>query len=357
MKNLFPRICDAKPEDLTTEVLAYLLQEYEPCLRAFLPLLDGSMDPNTCEVSTQFGISDGRPDLLVREKNGQRIVFIENKPWEGSSLTTIHEEGDQLKRYANALKSDKAVSKTLCLLAIDQNKSNLLQAAATAAGVSPDEITGHYANEGIEFIVVTWEQIFEKIEPVFPDDSVPCFLVHELRDYLFPPATRIPPEILQDEPRIKENWDDVKTVVRQAKEILKRNDNISVLGHSTGPKGYHLCGYFLKDNISNVTFWFGAWLDLRRFFGTKNIRSLFGVQIKFKNEQRSFQNTRGGKTIIAAELLEECSFIHDPPYRGHSNAWEYVFPLSDTSDEEAVSAEDVANAVTELLKKINDSLS
>lgn len=116
MKNLFPRIRNANPEDLTTEVLAYLLQEYEPCLHAFLPLLDESMDPKDCEVSTQFGVAAGRPDLVIREKSGERVVFIENKPWENSSLTTIHEEGDQLKRYANALKSDKATSKTLCLL-------------------------------------------------------------------------------------------------------------------------------------------------------------------------------------------------------------------------------------------------
>lgn len=354
--NLFPRICDAKPEDLTTEVLAYLLQEYEPCLHAFLSLLDSSIDPEACEVSTQFGIADGRPDLVLCEKSGERIVFIENKPWEGSTFTTIREEGDQLKRYANALKTEKATTKTLCLLAIERNKDGLLQAAATAAGVSPDAIRSHYSDEGIEFIVITWEQIFERIEHAFSDDSVPRFLIRELHDYLFPPAMKISPEILKEEPRIKENWEDIKTVVRQAKEILKRNDDISVLGHSTGPNGYYLCGYFLKDNLSNVTFWFGAWLHMRRIFGAYDVRSLFGMQIRFQKEQRSFHNTINRKTVIDPKVLENCGFINDLPQRGSNHGLEYIFPLSGSSDEHAISAEEVADAVAELLKKINDTL-
>lgn len=167
----------------------------------------------------------------------------------------------------------------------------MLQAAAVAAGVSPAELKSHYSEDKIDFVTVTWEQIFEKIEPVFPDGSAAHFLIRELREYLFPPALIISPEILQDEQQIIEHWEEVKTVVRQAKEILKHNDDISILAPSTGLRGYCLCGYFIKDNLSNVTFWFGAWLDLRRFFGSHDIRSLFGVQVRFQKEQQSFHNS------------------------------------------------------------------
>ena len=77
----------------------------------------------------------------------------------------------------------------------EKNKNDLLQTVASEAGegITADEKSlsdNHTKNYGIDFIVITWEQVFESFGAFLPKYAVAEFLVKELRDYLFSPETK-----------------------------------------------------------------------------------------------------------------------------------------------------------------------
>jgi len=353
MTNLFSRIPYATPEDVTTEVLAYLLKAFPSCRSAFLSLIDASANSDDSDVMTQYVINAGRdrPDLVLCDNKGQEIILIENKPWWRSTLTRKHEDSDQLKRYANYLKESDFQKQTLCLLATNQNKDGLVKAAGN-----------------IDFVVITWEQVFDKLEAACsePDSLIVRFLLNELREWMRPwmslTAVEVPPEA----GAIKERWQGVKTVIDRARDIagiIIEND--PSLNHYTFAKisqkfrqdgeGTNFYGYYIHDNKSGLNIFFGAAMSEWRFLRDRGKQSLFVLTAHF----RWGANTQDEKPIIDPDILVKCGFELDkgsPSSPWGSKGCSCVYPLTDSSDGHAINPDELAKALAEVLKKINEEI-
>jgi len=338
MLNLFSLIDSAAPEDVTTEFLAYTLRKFPPCRSAFLSLVGVSANSDSYEVMTQYAINEGRPDLVLCDKN-QGIILVENKPWDSSSFTY----GDQMKRYADHLKTRKEQKKTLCLLATERNKSRLMEEAKVAADIN--------------FVIITWEDVFRKLEAVCSgaESTVASFLLKELQVWMFPPVVEIPPEVLQDEGKIWENWTEIKTIIRQARNIAENDPSLSGFIFMTSPgqtpkanaESVNYFGYYIYDQKSGLCTHFGANMCARRFLKGQ---SLFVLQVR-----KGWGNASGGKTNIDFDILKRCGFAYDEPLP--TRPWwefaEYVSPLTNSSNGNAANPEALAKALAEILKKMS----
>ena len=351
--NLILKTRGKRSENTSSRVLEYLLNEYDSCLAGFMSLFNIETNFDGCSIKPQYRINNGIPDLVIHDNKEQWIVVIENKPWDDSQCTSINEEGDQLKRYANHLKDCNFQRKTLCLLATEGNKDELVQAANVGD------------NEGVEFIVVTWEQLLNQFESIHSADTIPGFLIRELREYVLPPSVTISPDILQDEVRIRENWQDVKILVKRVKDIVKNYSSLSnnySFANSPGIKrnpnaeSMNFCGYYITDKNSNLTYFFSADMSIRRFLGTKEKQSLFALQTRFKEYQNGFHNNRDGRPIIDPEILTKCGFEYEQPRAKGTWQSEYVFPLTDPSEEHDTSPEKLAEALSTILMKTSEMI-
>ena len=310
MSNLISRLPNKKPEDLTTEFLAYLINEFLPYRTAFLSLIDASLKSDDCEVATQFVLNEsrGRPDLILHDDKEQWIVICENKPWD--KISVLHQ--DQLKCYENYLKSEECKDfqkRVLCLLASEKNKKRLLEDAKFV----PDD--------NIKFIVITWQDVFNRFETVCPENTVTNFLIKELQSWMFPPVVAVPTEVLQNEKLIRERWSEIKKLVRQTRDIAAidlSNDYLfmSSPGQNFNPnaESINYFGYYIYNQKSGLAHFFGAHMNARRFLGTLGKESLFVLQVG-KGWSNSLTNK---KSIIDFNILKKHGFEYDEPLRGKS---------------------------------------
>ena len=339
MTTLFSKICIAH-EDTTTEVLAYLLKEFPACRSAFLSLVDPSVNAAGYEIATQYVISEGRPDLVLCDKKDQGIILVENKPWDSSSLTG----GNQLERYAEYLKTCKYQKKMLCLLATNSNKSRLLESAKNVSG--------------IKFAVITWEDVFRTLDSASAgtEHMVARFLLDDLRAWMFPPVVVIPPEVLQKEEQILEQWSEIKTIVRQARNIAAGDSSLSGYQFMPSPgqtpkpdeKSMNYFGYYIYDRKSGLCLFFGAIMNAMRFLKDK---SLFVLQVR-----KGWDNASGGKSDINFDALTRCGFAYDAPSSPSRSWWEaveYVYPLTDST---GASPEKLAEALAGILIKTSGEI-
>jgi len=337
MSNLFSRIAHACYEDVTTEVLAYLLKEYPSCRSAFLSLVDASVNVGDYEVETQYVIDKGRPDLVLHDNKGQAIVLVENKPWDDSFFTY----GDQLERYAQYLTASKFQKKKLCLLATDQNKDALTKAAGN-----------------VDYVLLTWEEVFAQLKTACSgtEYAVASFLLNELQAWMFPPAIVISPEVLQAEERIWENWVDVTTIVRQARNMAANDASLSDYRFMPSPgsnpkpdaESRNFFGYYIYDKKSGLAYWFGANIDARRFLKGQ---SLFVLQVR-----KGWENASGGKSDIDFDILKGCGFAYHEPSRSEPWACEYVYPLTGSANGNTANPAELAKALAEILKTTSEAL-
>jgi hypothetical protein len=317
------------------------MKEFPSCRSAFLSLVDAPGNACDYEVETQYVISNGRPDLVLCDK-GQGIIMVENKPWDNSFFTY----GDQLERYAEHLKTCKFQKKTLCLLATQKNRSRFR--------LVEEEKN---ATDGINFVVITWEQVFDKLESACSrtENMVPVFLLKELNAWMFPPVVEIPPEVLQDNRRIWENWVAIKPIVKQARDIAASDLSLSDYMFMTSPgqnqkptaESMNSFGYYIYDMKSGHCLFFGAHMDARRFLGGQ---SLFVLQVR-----KGWENLSGGKSDIDFDALKKCGFTYDEPSR-NTSACEFVYPLTDSAVGHNISPDKLADALAEILKKTSEEI-
>jgi len=344
---LIPRLPNKKPEDIATEVLAYLLEAFPPCRSAFLSLVGAQATVSDVEINTQYPVNDGQPDLVLHVDGEQWMILIENKPWSRSSFTSKHEGSDQLKRYAKHLKESGFQKKTLCLLATNYNSNRLLEEAQF---VPDDDIT---------FVVITWEQVFEKLASACSEKPASDFLLKDLQAWMFPPVVEIPSEVLQDEGRIWENWTEIKTIIRQARNIAANDPSLSGFEFMSSPgqnpkpnaDSMNYFGYYIKDKQSGLWSFFGANVSTRRFLKGQ---SLFVLQVR-----KGLYNTSSGKsTLEDFDILKRCGFEYDAP--SPSRPWweaaEYVHPLTDSSNGGTANPEALAKALAEILGKMSEAI-
>lgn len=353
MSDLFSTFCDSlKKENATTEILAYLLNKPTACRSKFLSLIGASADSADYEIDTQYKIKNvGTPDLVLCNRKNQEIILIENKPWLDSVFTTKHDEGDQLKRYADWLRTSSYQKKTLCLLAIKGNSSRL-------QFVPDDDIT---------FVVITWEEVLDELETVCPENTVEEFLCQEFRGW-FPRPTTLEPEMQQSKTSIKHDWEKVLAVVKGARNFAKIDSSCySFSAFSSGktktdvageakPDNQYYCGYYITDQGSGLTYYFGANLLAWEFLARLGKQSRFVLQVRFDKHQTGFGNKslkESPKNI--PEILKGCDFEYDKPL-GTNEACEYVYPLIDSSDGHTIHPEKIADALTEVLNKVSEKI-
>lgn len=359
MTNLFFRIRPDRHEDASTEILAFLLQEYPECRNAFLSLVNSASTDGEYAVKTQHVINGGRPDMLIQ--SDQEIVFIENKPHDYSSFTDGNAEKDQLKRYSEALKSSVVESKKLVLLATEDNKESLLLEAANAEGVSADEksLFAHYDKEGIKFSLVTWERVLDALDASQIVDPIFRFLLDQLRGFVIVPVRKIPKEVYLEEETIRKSWIQIKEDVKNVKCLIAKRlkPGDYTYNHSCSQSMTDFYGYFIRDNKTHITYWFGVDLATWRYFKTVGKNSAYGVRVCFLHEQNTFVNSSEGRPIIDPKILLECGFEYDStPQAGGIPEREYVFSLADSSDGNEITNKELADSFVSIITRVNEKL-
>jgi hypothetical protein len=373
--NLFTSLYGWLQEEPTSKTLAYLLEEFPACKAAFLSRLGCSANPKDTKIDQEYWIhkeegTNSRVDLVF-QNNSEYVIFVENKPKGGASFTSSKEqEGDQLKRYANALNEDKKFKdfkkKILCLLATDDNKDNLLKNAAIVEGegIGGDEnsLKEHYARKGIDFIVISWEQVFEELATVEPENAVFGFLVKDLKQYVATGSTSLPLEALikRDNISEKEIWMGITKLVTEAKGYAESSlemfkfDSLRGNPSKDDPNFY---GCYITDRKHHVTYWFGfykwAW---EQFCAQGKNNFLFIVQVQFRKGD-TFNNIIDGKRVVDHQTLIDCEFEFDSRTGGLG----YVYPLVDSSElvdpsGKWVKSDKIADTLVKILSKVHDTL-
>jgi len=359
--NLLSSLGRYQPETRTTGMLKYLLEKFPSCHLEFLALLSCSGNPENTNIHEEYSIFEddkhvGNVDLVLKNTPEKYVFFIENKPWIDSSFTDGVTGGDQLKRYANALKGEeyKTYKKTLCLLAIEENKDYLLSTAATAEGesISADEasLKSYFgSNYGIDFVVITWEQVLERLSAVHPEDTIIGFLVSELKKYLFPPKPILPPDVIENLKIYKEKFSYFKQLADDASALLlKRN---SSLKQAVKPSGYRDRWYFhhIGSPVIDV-FHFGPNLDDCHRLADQNPEHPF--TINFLNDNKIFFLQRGEQYSIKPftdEILLKCGFIYfDYDY------WQLYVKLLEIDLTNDLTSKKIVDAVMKVVNQVSE---
>ena len=195
MSNLFNRIEGKRGEVFTTEILGHML-ENPLCLKKLLDLLGSQADPETMEVSTELCSGSGRPYITI--SNADEIIFVENKPWDRSSLTN----GTQVRRYTDNLSGASQKTKRFCLLVkgILEGGEFLRAIADAEDGIHRFGIEEIKMNclleKNVSFLILTWEHLLDALG-AFGPETVPRYFAEQLRGYIFPPAKNRIDELTQ----------------------------------------------------------------------------------------------------------------------------------------------------------------
>ena len=218
MSNLFSHIEGKSNEVFTTEILGQMLED-PLCLKILLDLLGSQSDPETMDVGTEMCSSPGgRPDITVR--NDDELIFVENKPWDRSTLTN----GTQIRCYADDLSNADQKIKRLCLLVRGKLEAERFQKEIVTAeeGLTNhgiEEIKKYYLEEkGVIFSILTWEHLLDALGAVGPE-TVPGYLAKQLKERIYPPAEKIEPTIQSFGE--EESWPQLVEVVKKANVELQ----------------------------------------------------------------------------------------------------------------------------------------
>ena len=329
MTNLILKIRGNRLENTSSDVLVYLLEKYDPCLAGFMSLFNIETNNDSCRIESQYWTDTGTPDLVISDNKNQWRVVIENKPWLDSSFTG---DNDQMKRYADQLKKCNFQRKTLCLLATEGNKEELVQAANIGV------------KEGVEFVVVTWEAVLEKLASIHPENTIPGFIIKELREYLFP-YSRLPIETRKKIDSFKDNFDNLKKISDDAKVLLLRQAGNTPLRESRAPSGKSPNWWYQHiDGPQWGKFHFGPALeDCNRLLeknGTPKYPFFF------------FSITGDGKldrNWIPGHFLEDKCGFH---FIRYSNWWLFFKPLEIDANDNG-DAQKIADAVMKIVDEIS----
>ena len=171
--SIFTQIKTLKLEDMTTEILVYLLKS-DSLRKTFLNLTGMSGEAVSFnDISTQVQDSDAqaRPDICIETKNA--ILYVENKPWISSIFTKGEgDQPDQIKRYADKLVKEHGhkENRILTLLTLQLTREHQLRTIAEVEHLPtvPEDINqleealkNYYKDKGIAFFTLTWRKLFD----------------------------------------------------------------------------------------------------------------------------------------------------------------------------------------------------
>jgi hypothetical protein len=183
MDNFLDRIDGLSSENLTTEVLGFLLDSsaYAPYQRLFYSLIfPGSelqdTEEHNFDITTQMSFEEyGRPDIVI--ENERQVIFIENKFYASFSLD------NQMYRYYCYLKDNfENKEKYLILLTIKDRIDLYLrdirkQFKTVLTTSSNHEVLNYCSDNGVILQTISWEDIFR----LFGNKD---FLITNLNSYI-----------------------------------------------------------------------------------------------------------------------------------------------------------------------------
>ncbi|MDF1662765.1 MAG: PD-(D/E)XK nuclease family protein [Planctomycetota bacterium] len=166
MFNLFEAIEGQRSEDLTTEVLAYVLQSprfhNEQKLFFAMLLKDGELKSTldrSFEINTQvYDVKLGKPDLEIRGED--LLILIENK------FEAEFSQGTQVWRYVEILKKESTIPKRKLVLLCPNYSLNWYQSKASKQfepNLPIEDRCKELAKEGISLVFLSWEKLLQTL--------------------------------------------------------------------------------------------------------------------------------------------------------------------------------------------------
>ena len=245
-------------ENVTSDVLAEILNGIPACKKAFLNLFEPSvpMSDNPIEREVEDD-QKGRVDF--RYRSNDCVVLIENKPWEPESTVN-----GQLSEYAKAMRSLSEGRKYLCLLSVEANRERLLNEIAHVESVSVSALADTFREKyNVVFVERTWQQVFSALETVQPENEALTLWIKTLKDY-FPKEIKLTKADQETFDNITDNWDGkivpiVQNLIRQFSDKAKFDGYVKDgLSYATGQYKGEFYGNYFNDPQTNMVYWVGA---------------------------------------------------------------------------------------------------
>jgi len=342
-------------ENVTSNVLAEILNGIPACKEAFLDLFDPNIPKSSNPIEREVEVSSddekGRADF--RYRSNDCVVVIENKPWEPESSVN-----GQLSSYAKAMRSRPEQwpeqRKYLCLLSVEANRDRLLNEIAKAEDVSVSALADAFRkNYNIVFEVRTWEQVFSTLESVQPENKALQLWIGVLRSRVIPMRRALTKEDITEKKRMEtqEIWSEIRKCVEEIKNIFLTKCSIWGFGKPIQlvpiktPLSY---GFYLYDERnSNIPYWIGANLQTWELF--RPVHYLFII--------RAFTEEGKRKRIIDSEILTNCGFRPD---EAHWQKSTYVYPLIESSESdispENICPKEMAKKAIKTMNAVRDAI-
>lgn len=254
MEDFLISIDGLRSEDLTSEILSYILnkQEYSVYQRMFYNyLIEKHINKDTQEldfkVTTQVSFPNfGRPDILI--KNDSDVFLIENKFYAPYSY------GNQISRYFKLLQSadfDGYKNKAICLLTIESRLPHYKK-------IIEDDIKSlSNIDRTIKLKYLTWNKLLH----LFKSND---FIIGNLSNYIYRNFL-IDITINEKEMKILKDISTPQAIQKVFDIISRIRSNLNNEGFSTGRMSQSIIFFGFNIELLKCTVWFGyfftAWQD------------------------------------------------------------------------------------------------
>lgn len=335
-------------ENVTSDVLAEILNGIPACKEAFLNLFDPNIPRSSApikrEVDVRFDDEKGRVD---DEKGladfcyrcNDCAVVIENKPWEPKSSIN-----GQLSSYARVMQKWTEQRKYLCLLSVDANRKRLLNEIAEAENVSVSALEATFLKKNIIFRECTWEKVFVEFKRIQPDNKALGLWVQTLEDF-FPKEIKLTEADQEEWGNIANSWDGKVVPIMQnlIRRIADKSEFFGYKKDGVGQSKGSYYGNYFYDRHTGMAYWIGAHKDTWRKCRPEQHR-LFIVQVS----EYTFKKLYKKPIPIVLDELRKVQF------ETINQNKEYVFPLIGLVDISLPQVEEMAEKTIRAMNAVRD---
>lgn len=315
--SLFNNLIGLGGEDLTTEVLVYLLsnKNYVHVANLVMPILITNFNQtNKYIIETQKSFTTGRPDIVIESDDS--LIIIENK------FNAEFSQGNQINRYIDILLESDAHNKELVLLTV-RNRVNYLESKIKEQIDSVD-IGAFCLKKRITYKTVLWDEILNKI---YTNDS----LTKELKKFIY--SNYIKNTAIGDFDLENLNNDNVAILIEKIWDAIDINKNfMSGHGYKVSRKSQSRTTYLFNIDFA----WGSVCIQYYHYFWIK-YKTPFSLQVMYD----------WNKKEVDLSKLKALDFVDDEEY-------EYVLPITITGED---ISEELNAKVLEVMKGIDDLFS
>ena len=336
-------------ENVTSDVLAEILNEIPACKEVFLNLFDPRIPKSVNRIEREIGVSlddeKGRADFLYR--GNDCVVVIENKPWEPESSVK-----GQLSSYGKVMQSWSEQYKYLCLLSVKANRERLLTEIATAENVSVPALEATFLKKNIIFRERTWEQVFDALKKVQPDNMALLLWLKTLEDRIIPQKITLALEDVEEKEKIisEDSWARIENILKGTYTLVKQIG--AIYGFRMGDDRNRLVSagsnherwWWIYDTANNI--WWAICAHLKDWEQLKKDHKrncIFFMHVH--------RGKKGNPTVLDnnPEILESLHF-HEP----YGNGNYFYLPLVDPDDHSETTAEILSTKIVNVLNTVRD---